>query len=550
MRKPESMVLRLSLPSDALPATAAVEKRQISGLALPYGPVGNSSLGAIRFQQGSLTWSETGRVKLLKQHDPERVLGFATEIEDTPEGLYTTFSVPDSPEGDTALLEAEDGRRDGLSVGVLLDEDSLSRIVEKWMEGDASPTDVSGELLEVSQVSIPAFRDARTDGSAAKASLSGHVTLAVEFGNHIKEHVMTDVAEQTVKAAETLATPEAAPAAIAGAAVTQTEAPVYTFDGNGPSFVRDIFHARFSLDMEAQARLARFNSMMTAGDVSQTSMVTAAVETRSTHPKYIENGYRPDMLIRVIDEGRPLTSRIGTVTLTDATPFRVPVDGKFSGVADHTEGTSHATEGALVTGDVTFTPGAISGAYRISRELVDAANPALDTIALRAMVRDYRSVSEGKVAAALATADSVADVSVSTVMKVRAAINSYYDTNLENPSFIAASTGFYSAIAADVDGSGRPMLASVAPQNAAGSASGSTGAYVDGVELVKAGKVSVNDAFLLNTQDILIGESALRTFRFDEVEGPGIIKLALWAYFGALVTRTASVVKITSAATD
>lgn len=553
MKRPQSLTLQLSLSSEAESVEVDYAKREITGLAVPYGPVGNSSAGAITFAKGSLNWSDIGRVKFLKQHDPERVIGFASSLDDRADGLYATFTVPESPEGDAALIEARDGRRDGLSVGVLLDEDTLDRIVDKWAENDNSPTLASGELLEVSQVSIPAFRDSRIDGSAA-ASLSGTVTLAVDFGNVIpKELEMADV-KATVEAAaanvemDDHGSPEPAPAAIAGAAVTTSEAPVYTFDGQGPSFVRDVFHARFSMDREAQDRISRFNSMMNAGDADQMRMVTAAVETRTTHTNYLQNGYKPEMLVATIDEGRPLTSRIGTVNLTDATPFRIPVEGDFSGVGDHTEGTSHVTEGTLTAGDVTFTPGAVSGAYRISRELVDASNPALDTIALRAMVRDYRGVTEGKVAAALLAADATATLNINDVMTLRGELNDFYDTNQESASFVVASSSYYKTLLTDVDTAGRPMLASVAPSNAAGTAPGWTGAHVDGVEIIKSSKIATDDAFLVIKEDVLIGESPLRTFRFDEVEGPGIVKLALWAYFGALVTRASSVEQITSAA--
>ena len=39
----------------------------------------------------------------------------------------------------------------------------------------------------------------------------------------------------------------------------------------------------------------------------------------------------------------------------------------------------------------------------------------------------------------------------------------------------------------------------------------------------------------------MVGESNLLTFRFDQPEGPGIIKLALWAYAFAAVIRANSV---------
>lgn len=560
--RPESITLQMAAAGS--PVTASPSQRIIEGLCVPYGPVGNSSLGSITFSEGSLTYAEVGRVKLLFQHDPKVSLGHAIELQDRPEGLWGRFAVAEGPDGDRALTEATGGSRDGLSVGVLLDEEVLSQIVDKWVEGDNSPTAAAGRLLEVSQVSIPAFDDARIP-SAASAAMSGHLTLAVAFTTPEASAPVTQkekhMSETTVSAAapaqaEVTAHAEAPTASPNPAATLSTmvaaEAPVYTFDGTGPSFVRDMWNARFNMDSEAHRRVEQFNQRIVQQDMAQVGLLTAAVETRATAPNFVPQPYRPELLVEVIDKGRPLVSRIGTFNLTDATPFRLPVEGEMTGgVGDHTEGTAHVAEGDLAVGDVTVTPGAISGAFRLSRELIDATNPALDRIALNAMLRQYRYATEAKVVAALAASDSTATVSINTVQKLRVEINNYYDALLDEPSAIAAHPGFYSTLLADVDGSGRPMLASVNPQNAAGQPKpGHTGAYIDGVELFKAYGVSANDAYLFRAEDLMIGESSVQTFRFEEVEGPGVIKLALWSYFVAKVTRTGSVVKITSAGTD
>lgn len=152
--KPTTVTLRLA----AADATASTETRTISGIAVPYGPIGRSSVGAITFARGSLSWARTGRVKLLVQHDQERPVGFATELLDTDAGLRATFRVPEGPEGDAALAMAADGRRDGLSVGVALAPDVIEAIWAKRWEEDDSPTAAAGDLLEVSLVSIPGVR--------------------------------------------------------------------------------------------------------------------------------------------------------------------------------------------------------------------------------------------------------------------------------------------------------------------------------------------------------------------------------------------------------
>lgn len=573
----------------SVPVEVDTEARTITGLAVPYGPVGHSSVGPVTFAQGDLRLPEqTGRVKFLEQHDTERSNGYATSLEDTPAGLRAAFAVAEGPEGDQALAMAKDGRRDGLSVGVILDADVVAELLEKWWEDDDTPTAARGELIEVSQVTIPAFADARVDGSAALAASHGArvafgigklqqalANLAVTFDGTpqtrpalagVKEGSTMDPENDetlTAGAGNAVATLEAAaprPAPVAGATTSAVDRPIYTFDGRGPSMVRDAYRARFEPfeHHDAVERYTKFNRMMQSADAKQGAYLAAclasvidrrqlraAVETRVTAPNYIQQGYRPDMLVEIIDKGRPIVARVGAVPLTDATPYRLPVEGEFSGVADHVEGTAHAPEGDLTLDDEMVEPGAISGAFRLTRELIDASNPALDQIAIRAMGRNYRRQTETKAYAALEAADPTSTSATTTVLAVGDELDLFYDNNDISPDQIFSGRTFYSTLRHDVDGDGRPQLARVGSTNANGTIlPGATGAEVDGTEIVRAYVVDPTAAYLLDNDALHLAESQLSTFRFEEVEGPGVVKLALWAYFAAAVIRPAGVVRL------
>jgi HK97 family phage prohead protease len=614
--------------------------RTLSGLAVPYGPVGATSRGAVTFAAGSIRLPEQlGRVKLLVQHDRERPVGYLAAAEDTPDGMRVTFAVPSSPAGDELLAMAADGRRDGLSIGVELDATVAEELTRKWWDDDPSPTAAAGELVEVSAVTIPAFADARVDESAALAA-HNPTTLTITFMPQ-EDDPMTAAAKARAlaAAAATSPTPAATVAAETAAEVTQpagptppiiagaaaahisSEPPVYSFTGSGSSLIRDAAAVRFSHDQEASARYSRFLAQMAAGEQAQLAallpLLTAAVETRTTAPNYLQQGYRPDLLVQAIDKGRPLVSRLQVVGLTDATPYRVPVeldyyrgttvtDGATTaasttvtsataaftvadigrsisggsipanavitkinsatsvvisaaatataagvsitirrpGISDHTEGQAHTTEGDIDVADVTITPGAVSGAFRLSRELVDASNPALDAIAIRAMARDYRYVTESKTVAALEAGIDSTIATVNTGIKVRQQLSSFYDVADEAASFLALGPGYYNTLSAETDGAGRPMLPYTQPMNALGGpTAGWTGVSVDGVEWVKSSRIATDVAYPVVSGDVHVAESRLLSFRFEEVEGPGIVKLALWAYFAAKVLRTGAVRK-------
>ena len=590
-------VLRLAAPLE----TVDTEARTVSGLAVPYGPAGHTSMGAVTFKQGSIVMpAQLGRVKLLAEHDTDRPLGYATTAQDTPEGLRMTFAVADGPAGDEALAMAADGRRDGLSVGVALDAAAEAALIEAWLSGSTDPVPASGELLEVSQVTIPAFADARVDGSAALAAAlgvtassvvtfspapagattpapaghpRGNTTMNCQTCGHvhaadaacITANAATDLPhleaaqastngdlEQRITAAVVagLAAQAAAPSppAVAAAAVG-AEAPVYTFNGQGPSLVRDAWRARFEPESnpEAVERFSRFNRMMAADARPQVQRLTAAVETSTTMPKAMPEQHLGESdMIRVIDRGRPMVSRIGTNPLPGgATPFYLPVEGEFTGVGDHTEGTAHVAEGDLDLGDSLVSPKAISGAYRLSRELAESSNPAVDRLAINAMARNYRRVTEAKVNTALELADPASTAATTTVAQLTAALVAFQNGDTEAADEVFMGTGFFAQLTQDVDTAGRPMLSLVNPTNALGTLRpGAIGADVAGTELATAYAVDNLAAYIVSNDAVFIGESGPRNFRFEEVEGPGVIKLALWSYFVAKVVRIAGVKRL------
>lgn len=571
-------------------------KREIQGLIVPFGLDGPTSAGLFTYGPGQLTWAkDVSRVKLLNEHDRRESIGFALTMEEVDAaeadkrltalgreplglaGVWGHYKVPESPEGDKALAEAADGRRDGFSVGVQMDA-ATEQAARRSRDGKAIKA--RGQVRETSLVSIPAFDDARV-GAAASADTQTLVVAAWRDQSTPPEGTdnMTDTAQATADAAagaaatadagpkltdeqraalaaaglpvdgDTSTAPPSTVDATAGAAAAVTSEPaVYAFDGTGPSFVKDAWNARQLGDRDAAERLSRFQSAMSSGDQAQT-LALAAVMTRTGNDEIIPAQYRPNLLIDVIDRGRPLFTRAGVrVTLTDATPFTIPVIGDFDGVGVHTEGTAHVAEGTQELDKRTVTPVAMSGAFRVSREMIDAANPAIDRIVVAGMMRDYRRETEAAVWAAIIAADAAADASVNTVMELRAQLIAFAAANSDVPAdFVAASTTAFATLASEMNGD-LPALPYVGPVNRLGTIrAGYTGASIDGVEIANVSTVAATEMVALRGDALLVGEGKVQTFRFDEVEGPGVIKFALWAYVCAQVIDATGVERFTTA---
>ncbi len=579
----------------AVPAglTANVEDRTIEGLVVPYGPAGYTSDGLLTFRAGSVSWHpDATRIKLLVEHDPRRSVGHAVAVEERLNGaqgpgIYARFRIKSGPEGDAALADVDELARDGFSIGVELDAATHDRL-RRARAGQAVAA--AGRLRENSLVSIPAFEDARGQRGQLVAAAAGGLTRMTspqtppatppaDPGHGARpadpaapspDPVPTPPATPptgpgeapgpvTSAAAGTLTTGAPTPVRAAAGAVTVISEPAtYTFDGRGPSLCRDAFFARMEGDAEASHRMARFNAELRdchagalgglmraagAGRLTTAAPGDPIASPADTGDVSIPTAFMPaenraDLFRSAVDAGRPLVAQItNKITLTSAAPFLVPFEGEFDGVADHTEGTAHVAEGTLTLRDAPVTPRAVSGAYRVTRELVDASNPAIDRIALRAMLRNYRRHSEQKAVDALETvAPTVANVN--TAMELRSLLVNFVDDDGFGADFIAVSKSSLAALFAEVDGDGRPMLttggnAPTAMTTRGGA--GYTGAGVDGTPIFRVPRLSVGLGYAIRSDGILFAESNVQQFRFEEPEGPGIIKLALWAYVAAAI---------------
>lgn len=136
-------------PHDDRTLTASAKDRTIAGIIVEYGVEGYASTGPTIFHPGSLNFpAQASQVKFLLQHDTERPLGTMTSSQANDAVVAGMFTVASSPMGDEALLMAQDGRRDGLSVGCRIHNYEFKEDVLHVYAAD---------VHEVSLVTIPAF---------------------------------------------------------------------------------------------------------------------------------------------------------------------------------------------------------------------------------------------------------------------------------------------------------------------------------------------------------------------------------------------------------
>jgi len=96
---------------------ANAEERVVSGLLVPYGEVGNTNLGKFAIPKGTARLPrDVSVIGANIGHDREAPVGRALSVKDSDAGLFASFKVADTDEGDQLLADIASGKRSKLSV--------------------------------------------------------------------------------------------------------------------------------------------------------------------------------------------------------------------------------------------------------------------------------------------------------------------------------------------------------------------------------------------------------------------------------------------------
>lgn len=341
--------MRLQILATEVEADAPA--RTITGRITMFGAVAEShgliiTAGALQPRQ------PLKRVKLLRDHDHAQPVGYMTELTQVDSHADATFYVPEGPDGDRALSEAQAGLRDGLSVGFMPTDyefdDEFNLVVN------------AGELYEVSLCAIPAFQDAQVESVAA----------AVALAKKQKELKMTET--------PTAPAPAAAPAALSAPAM-QT-APVALATPAAPVSERLALRQRIAEGRNVQLALDPIIQADVFDEVTVPSFVGELWAGRGYFQRYA-----------------PLVTA-GTLTGQDMTGWRWVTTPQ---VADYAGNLAEVPTNVVTAEAVSFTASRVASGHKIDRIHVDMPNPAFWDSFYRERADNYARLMDGKVLAHL-----------------------------------------------------------------------------------------------------------------------------------------------------
>jgi len=496
------------------------ERREISGKIVPMGTgeIGNTNLGGVVFEAGSIEIDDPSKIKLLSQHDMKKPVGRMLSATVRPDGIYATFKLSRSTGGNDALVMASEGLVSGLSIGAEIIKSTPSR------EGHTVVT--AAKLKEVSLVTEPAFKSAQVLEIAAEEVIPAEETKPTE-----SEPVVEDTTQVEAPAVEAAAEEAARPTVAASHYTKERTAPISS--------------AQY---LEASIKAA-------LGDDDARRMVRSADDSTSTNtgltlPQHL-NQFVTDTF-----SGRPVFDAVTRNALIDSgMSFTVPRLYTNAASPDTAPSVADVNEGATVT-DVGMTSAydtvninKFAGLNRISWELIDRSSPSFMELLMAELRKAYEKATDTAVLTELISAGTTATGVAATAAGLQSFISvegaaAYKGTGGDFANKLVANTDQWAAITGYADSTGRALYsAQGSTMNASGTAvASSVRGNVLGTDLIvdhniAASGVIDNSAFLIAPSSVYVWESPVTNLRL-QVLTTGELEIALYGYLAVYVAKS------------
>ena len=487
------------------------ERREISGKIVPMGTgeIGNTNMGGVVFEAGSIDIADVSKIKLLSQHDIKKPVGRMIAAETREDGIYATFKLSRSTGGNDALIQAQEGLVSGLSVG--------AEVIASKPSRDGHIVVTAAKLKEVSLVTEPAFKSAQVLEIAAEEN------LPAEEIQPESEPIVKDTTQAEAPAVEAAAVEAARPTVAAAFTVKERVAPI------------------------TSAQYLEANIKAAMGDDEARRTVRAADDSTSTNtgltlPQHLQQ------FTTTTFTGRPAFEAVTRQALpAEGMSFTIPKLGTAPTVADTNEGSAPSETGMTSTYD-TVTVEKFAGLNRISWELIDRSSPAFMDLLMTELRKAYEKATDAALIAAFTASGTAATGVAATAAGLQSFISvesaaAYKATGGNFANKLVASTDQWAAINGYVDGASRPLYSAQGQtQNASGATvPTSVVGNVLGTSLIVDHNISVSgivdeSAFLVAPESVYVWESPTTQLRLNVLTS-GELEVALYGYLAIGVLK-------------
>lgn len=245
-------------------------------------------------------------------------------------------------------------------------------------------------------------------------------------------------------------------------------------------------------------------------------------------------------------------------------PWSIPISGTAATGTVVAEGVNPGETDPSYT-VLTVTPKTISGFSEVSRQMLEASNPAVDAIIWGDLIGDFFDRAEQEFITALNAQSGVNTVTVSAgttttsdILAQRSglldAISAISDNSAGDATIFAGRNSRWTTYLKFQDTVGRPLIVAqqYQPQNAVGrgdlsqSFRSAVQGNIENLDAVTSPTIAASTGFVINGSEVLFSYSPPMQFRFEEPAGPALIRVGVWGYCSSVTgRRPKAITKIT-----
>jgi hypothetical protein len=376
---------------------------------------------------------------LYMNHDSTNAIGIVTERVDTPEGMMFTAKISKTQAGDEALILAQDGVLDSVSVGV--------NPIKYTTAKDGTVTVTAADWIELSLVPVPAFAGAIITDIAASIPQDEPEISTIETEPTQETETMSEATIPAVEATIPTA-PIFAQAKRKFAMPTAGEYLAAMHAGGDTFYNVNAAYKEAVRDQQSALQAA-------AGDVLTT-------DTPGLLPVPVLGPVFQDL-----NFVRPVVTAFGARSMpnTPSKTFIRPTITTHTSAATQTEG-SAVSATTMVIASNTVTKSTVAGQVTLTMQDMDFTDPASMNIILNDLAGEYLIKTDDIAADALVTGKTASGSTWTvTAGDPTSLINSLYDAAREIaedsnyfPTHLCVSPDVWEKLGAQLDSNKRPVL--------------------------------------------------------------------------------------------
>ena len=559
----------MKLEFSAVVTAADAGRRIISGKIVPFGTPGMTSAGSVIFERGSIQVPNVSKIKLLAQHEQTAsgVIGRAQSITEADDGMYATFKVSASRDGENFLIKAAEGLLDGLSVGV--------EVIASTERKDGTLVVTASRLNEVSLVETPAFDAARVSSVAAQAGDMMEDDTAEQNLEDMEDQQIQKISDavealkviqETEKALEESETQTESEASVSeNTAAATTEAAAATADASRPTINAAAPYTAVTSaprhGITSMGRYVEHKLRASMGDEDSKQWIAAAEDPKvvqaaadsigTTNPAFNPIQYLKEFVSNT-NFGAPARDAVSRGVLpSSGMTFQIPALVTPTQTAPTVAAVNESAaigETGMTSAYLTGTVKKYAGAQTVTLELLERSNPVFFDELSKQMELAYLKSIDAAILAGLVAGGTVGtknytanSAGIIDFVSTESAL-AYQGTSYFAKNYLAGISQWTTLMGA-VDTTGRPIYNAAAPMNAAGQSNPtSIKGNVLGLDLLvdyQAVSTTIDDsAFIIVPEAVTWYESPTSYFSVNNVTN-GQVQMAIYGY-GSLVVKQAS----------